>query len=55
VTDIGVLGDTANTGGAGEIFISQATASAAGLEADGMEIRRLSLKGRSEPVKVWVL
>jgi adenylate cyclase len=62
ITDIGVLGDTANTGarlassaGPGEILISQATASAAGLEADGVEIRRLSLKGRSEPVEVLVL
>jgi adenylate cyclase len=62
VTDIAVLGDTANTGarlaslaGPGEIFVSQAAASAAGLEADGLEIRRLSLKGRSEPVDVWVL
>jgi class 3 adenylate cyclase len=62
ITNIAVLGDTANTGarlaslaGAGEIFISQATASCAGLEASGVEIRRLELKGRDEPVEVWVL
>jgi adenylate cyclase len=62
VTNIAVLGDTANTGarlasaaGAGEALISQATAAAAGLEPSGMEMRRLELKGRSEPIEVWVL
>lgn len=62
VTDIAVLGDTANTGarlaslaGGGEIYISEASARAAGLEESSVEIRRLDLKGRSEPVEVWVL
>lgn len=61
-SSIAVLGDTANIGArlaslalAGEIFISQSTAKAAGLEPAGYEIRQVSLKGRSEPVEVWVL
>jgi adenylate cyclase len=62
VKDIAVLGDTANTGarlasiaGPGEIAISQETATAAGLDADGINIRQVELKGRQEPVEVWVL
>ena len=62
VTNIAVLGDTANTGarlassaGAGEIYISQAAGVAAGLDPSGMDVRRLELKGRSEPVDVWVM
>lgn len=62
VSDIAVLGDTANTGArlaslarTGEILVSQATAVKAGLEPSGIEIRQLELKGRSEPVEVWVM
>jgi adenylate cyclase len=62
VTNIGVLGDTANTGArlasyarAGEVYISQAAAVAAGLDTSGLDMRHLELKGRSEPVEVWVL
>jgi adenylate cyclase len=61
-TDIAVLGDTPNIGarlaaqaGPGEIHISQAAATAAGLDSSGIEIRRQSLKGRIEPIDVWVL
>jgi adenylate cyclase len=61
-SDITVLGDTANIGARlasmadpGEIVISQATAHAAGLEPAGIEIRRPILKGRTEPIEVWVL
>lgn len=61
-TDISVLGDAANTGarlastaGVGEIVISEAARVAAGLTAEGMTARRLSLKGRSEPVDAWVI
>jgi adenylate cyclase len=60
--DIGVLGDTANTGarlsglaGVGEILVSEATAARAGINADGVEVRKLALKGRSEPIEAWVL
>jgi adenylate cyclase len=59
--DITVLGDTANTAarlaaaaGPGEALISQATARAAGLPA-ATEQRRLELKGKLEPVDVWVI
>ncbi|MBE0408546.1 MAG: adenylate/guanylate cyclase domain-containing protein [Anaerolineales bacterium] len=62
VKDIAVLGDTANTGARlaslaapGEIAISQETAKAAGLDADGINVRQVELKGRQEPVEVWVL
>lgn len=61
-TDIAVFGDTANIGArlasqarAGEIIVSHATAQAAGLDPSGVEIRRQTVKGRSEPVDVWVL
>jgi len=62
VTDIAVLGDTANIGARlasladpGKIHISQATAQAAGLDPSGVEIRHPILKGRTEPTEVWVL
>jgi adenylate cyclase len=61
-TDIAVLGDAANVGARlaalaapGEIHISRPTAQAAGLSPEGVEIRHQALKGRSEPVEVWVL
>jgi adenylate cyclase len=60
--EFAVLGDTANTGarlasiaGPGEIMISQETAKAAGLDAQGKNVRQVELKGRQEPVEVWVL
>jgi adenylate cyclase len=61
-TDITVLGDNANVAarlaslaGPGEILVSEATSTAAGLDEQGLETRRLELKGRSEPVDVRVL
>jgi adenylate cyclase len=61
-TEIVVLGDTANTGarlssaaGTGEIYLSQATARAAGLDPAEAEIRQVTLKGWNEPVEVWVI
>jgi adenylate cyclase len=62
VTDIAVLGDTPNIGarlaglaGTGEIYLSQASAQAAGLDPNGVEMRRQNVKGRSEPIDLWVL
>ncbi len=59
--DIAVLGDTANTGarlasvaGTGQIVISDVTFQAAGIDGQGLEARRLELKGMSKPVDVWV-
>jgi len=61
-SDIVVMGDTANTGAriaaaasSSEILISQVTAREAGLDTVGLELRHLELKGRSQPVDVWVL
>ena len=60
--DIVVLGDTANTGArlasiakAGEVVISQATASAAGLAASAMDLRQVELKGLNQTMEVRVL
>ena len=39
----------------GEIIITEAARSASGLPVDGLEPRRLELKGRSTPVDVWVM
>jgi adenylate cyclase len=62
VADIAVLGDTPNLGarlaalaGPGEIYVSQATAKAAGLELTGADIRHQNVRGRSEPIDIWVL
>jgi adenylate cyclase len=59
--DISVLGDTVNTAariasqaGAGELLFSEAAGTAAGIQTAGLETRHLSLKGRTEPVDVWV-
>ncbi len=60
--DITVLGDAANTAarlssnaGPGEILISEAAYQAAGLPLDYLERRTLTLKGKSEPIIVYVL
>lgn len=60
--DITVLGDAANTAARlsssaeeGVILISEAAYAAAGLQLDHLEQRTLKLKGKSEPVSVYVL
>jgi len=62
VTDFTALGDAVNLtarlaslAGAGEILVTSAAAVAAGLGPDGLERRRLELRGRAEPVDVVVL
>jgi adenylate cyclase len=62
ITDFTALGDEVNvtarlasTARAGEILVSDAVREAAGLDTTGMEMRRLELKGRQEPVDVWAL
>jgi adenylate cyclase len=59
--DISVLGDTVNTAariasqaGVGELLVSAACGQAAHIQTAGLETRHLSLKGRSEPIDVWV-
>lgn len=61
-TDITVLGDAANiaarlstNAGIGEILISEPAFSFAGMELDDLEKRVLELKGKNEPLNVWVI
>jgi adenylate cyclase len=61
-TDISMLGDAVNTtarltslAAPGEILISDSTRLASGLTEDGLESRRLKLKGKSEEVLAWAL
>ena len=60
--DITALGDEVNVAArlasnaaAGEIVLSQSTVAGAGLDATGLEMRTLDLKGKSEPMDVWVM
>jgi adenylate cyclase len=62
VSDITALGDDVNltarlasAAAAGEILITEAARADAGLATDGLESRHLELKGRKEPVDVWVM
>jgi adenylate cyclase len=62
VDDFTALGDAVNAAArlgseaaAGEVLVSLATAAAAGLDAEPLERRRLTLKGRTEPMDVVVL
>jgi len=59
--DFTAVGDTVNTAarltaaaGVGEILVSDAAASAAGLDTSGLEHRLLELRGREQTVGVWV-
>ena len=40
---------------AGELIVSASTAARAGVDTTGLEARHLELKGREEPVDVFVL
>ena len=60
--DITVLGDAPNTAARlstnaqqGEILISEASFTASGLDLSNLDTRELQLKGKSEPVLVWVM
>jgi adenylate cyclase len=62
VVDVTAVGDAVNTAariaaeaGAGEVLVSDAAASGAGLDTQGLVRRRLDLKGKSQPVPVFVL
>jgi adenylate cyclase len=62
VTDFTALGDPVNvtarlasSAGAGEVLVSEAAAAAAGMPGDGLERRRLDVRGRSEPLDVYVV
>lgn len=62
VTDIVALGDAVNTAariasqaGAGEVLLSETACQAAGLAVQQLEERKLSLKGKRDPINVWVM
>ncbi|MBI3160364.1 MAG: adenylate/guanylate cyclase domain-containing protein [Chloroflexi bacterium] len=62
MVDVTALGDNVNvaarlasSAAAGEILTTLDTLQAAGRSAEGLEMRRLELKGKSEPVDVYVL
>ena len=59
--DFTALGDPVNTAsrlagsaGVGEILVSSAAATAAGMDTVGLESRTLELRGRAESVEAWV-
>jgi adenylate cyclase len=59
--EVTVLGDAVNTAarlatqaGPGEVLFSEAARAAADLKRHGLEARHLTLKGRQEPIDVWV-
>ncbi len=59
--DIAVLGDNVNIAArltgqakAGEVVVSDDTIRKAGLDTAGLEFRSLTLKGKEDPVDVWV-
>jgi adenylate cyclase len=62
VTDVAALGDNMNTtarlaskAASGEVLISDAAYTSAGLDLGCLEQRQLELKGKSEPINVRVL
>ncbi len=61
-TDFTALGDNVNItahlasqAGAGEILISDAAFTAAGLDPGTLEHQQLEIKGKNEPISIWVL
>lgn len=53
--NVNVTARLASTAGAGEILISEATYSSAGLDLGVLERRQMELKGKSESIGVRVL
>lgn len=62
MTEINALGDAVNVAArlgskaaAGELLISESTAQRAELDTSTLEKRTVALKGKSEPMEVWVM
>lgn len=53
--EVNVAARLASQAAAGEVVLSESTVHRAGLDTDDLEQRRLALKGKSEPVDVWVM
>jgi class 3 adenylate cyclase len=53
--EVNVAARLASQAAAGEVVLSESTVRKAGLDTAGLEKRRLALKGKSEPMDVWVL
>lgn len=53
--DVNLTARLASAASAREIVITEAARAEAGLATEGLESRRLELKGRKEPVDVWVM
>lgn len=62
LVELTALGDAVNTASrlasqaaTGEIVISESTANKAGIDTTNLDMRSLELKGKSEPMDVWVM
>lgn len=53
--EVNVAARLASQAAAGEVVLSESTVRKAGLDTAGLERRTLALKGKSEPVDVWVM
>ncbi len=53
--EVNVAARLASQAAAGEVVLSESTVLKAGLDKSSMEKRTLALKGKSEPVDVWIL
>jgi adenylate cyclase len=53
--EVNVAARLASQAAAGEIVLSQSTVNQAGLDTAGLERRTLELKGKTEPMDVWVM
>jgi adenylate cyclase len=53
--EVNVAARLASQAAAGEILLSQTTVDQAGLDTAGLQKRTLDLKGKAEPIDVWVM
>ncbi len=53
--EVNVAARLASKAAAGEIVLSESTVHKADLDTSGLEKRTLELKGKSQPVDVWVM